>query len=74
MRFTSDIFKSIFLTASIASGIASVFMKDKSEFLKLASSGSDFSSIYLVLFFIIAGAVAGRYIARKLKQPEVLGE
>ncbi|MGB3019203.1 MAG: cation:proton antiporter, partial [Ignavibacteria bacterium] len=74
MRFTSDIFKSIILTGSIVSGIVSIFSRDQNEFLNLASGGSDFSSIYLVLFFIIAGAVAGRYIARKFKQPEVLGE
>jgi Kef-type K+ transport system membrane component KefB len=74
MRFTSDILKSIFLTVSIVSGVVSIFSGGGNDFLKLASGGSDFSSIYLVLFFIIAGAVAGRYFARKLKQPEVLGE
>ena len=56
MRFTSDIFKSIFLTGSIVSGIASIFSRDEKEFLNLASGGSDFSSIYLVLFFIISSS------------------
>ncbi|MEP7145876.1 MAG: cation:proton antiporter, partial [bacterium] len=36
--------------------------------------GDKFSTIYIILFFIITGAVAGRYIAKKINQPEVLGE
>jgi len=38
------------------------------------SHGDKFSSIYIVLFFLIIGAVAGRFIAKKFNQPEVLGE
>ena len=36
--------------------------------------GDKFADTYLFVFFIIGGAVLGRYIARKLKQPPVLGE
>ncbi|HAY34881.1 MAG TPA: cation:proton antiporter [Ignavibacteria bacterium] len=37
--------------------------------------GDKFAEIYLILFLIILGAVIGRrLIAKKLKQPEVLGE
>lgn len=38
------------------------------------SHGDKFSTTYIMLFFVILGAVTGRYIAKKLKQPEVLGE
>jgi Kef-type K+ transport system membrane component KefB len=36
--------------------------------------GDKFANIYLFLFFIIGGAVIGRFVARKLHQPPVLGE
>ncbi len=46
----------------------------KTENNQDADHGDKFSDIYALLFFIIAGAVAGRFIAQKIKQPEVLGE
>lgn len=40
-----------------------------------ANHGDRFADIYLILFLIITGAVLGRkFIAKKLNQPEVLGE
>ncbi|MBK8549749.1 MAG: cation:proton antiporter [Ignavibacteria bacterium] len=39
-----------------------------------ASHGDRFAPIYIVLFSIISGAVIGRFLARKFKQPAVLGE
>ncbi len=39
-----------------------------------ASHGDKFAPIYILLFFIIIGAVLGRFIAKKIKQPAVLGE
>jgi Kef-type K+ transport system membrane component KefB len=36
--------------------------------------GDKFAPIYILLFFIITGAVLGRFLAVKLNQPEVLGE
>jgi Kef-type K+ transport system membrane component KefB len=39
-----------------------------------AEHGDKFADTYLFVFFIIGGAFLGRYIARKLKQPPVLGE
>lgn len=38
------------------------------------SHGDKFASIYFLLFVIIAGAVIGRFIAKKINQPVVLGE
>lgn len=65
MKFCS----SLLLTASLTSAFCG-----QSGTLLQTAGGSGFTSIYLILFFIIAGAVAGRFIARKLRQPEVLGE
>lgn len=39
-----------------------------------AGHGDKFASIYLLLFFIIAGAILGRFLAKKINQPAVLGE
>jgi Kef-type K+ transport system membrane component KefB len=39
-----------------------------------AGHGDKFANIYLFLFFIIGGAVIGRFVARRLNQPPVLGE
>ncbi len=39
-----------------------------------ASHGDKFAPTYILLFCIITGAVLGRYLAKKIKQPEVLGE
>ena len=39
-----------------------------------ASSGDKYAPIYILLFVIIIGAVLGRYIAKKVNQPPVLGE
>lgn len=36
--------------------------------------GDKFAHVYLFLFLIIVSAVTGRFIARKMNQPEVLGE
>jgi len=36
--------------------------------------GDKFAPIYILLFFIITGAVLGRFIAGKINQPAVLGE
>lgn len=44
------------------------------ENLNHAASGDKFAEIYLLIFFILAGAVLGRFIAKKVKQPAVLGE
>lgn len=38
------------------------------------SHGDKFAPTYLLLFFVIAGAVIGRFLAKKINQPEVLGE
>ncbi|MDZ4713649.1 MAG: cation:proton antiporter [bacterium] len=38
------------------------------------SHGDKFAPVYLLFFIIIAGAVLGRFLAKKIKQPEVLGE
>ncbi|MEO6695862.1 MAG: cation:proton antiporter [Ignavibacteria bacterium] len=42
--------------------------------LQLAASGDKFADIYLLLFLIITGAILGRFIAKKINQPPVLGE
>jgi Na+:H+ antiporter len=39
-----------------------------------AAHGDKFAPTYLLLFFIIGGALLGRYVARKINQPVVLGE
>ncbi|HMQ70135.1 MAG TPA: cation:proton antiporter [Ignavibacteria bacterium] len=39
-----------------------------------ASSGDKYAPIYILLFVLIIGAVLGRYVAKKLGQPPVLGE
>jgi len=44
------------------------------EKLELAASGDKFADIYLLFFLIIIGAVLGRFIAKKINQPPVLGE
>ncbi|MEO8209608.1 MAG: cation:proton antiporter [bacterium] len=36
--------------------------------------GDKFAPIYILLFFIIIGAVLGRFLSKKVKQPAVLGE
>ncbi len=67
--------RGLLLTIVLISTLILSFAKgDPGGLLHLASGGSEFSSVYLFLFFIISGAVAGRFVARKLKQPEVLGE
>lgn len=38
------------------------------------SHGDKFATVYIFFFIIIAGAVLGRYLAKKINQPEVLGE
>jgi Kef-type K+ transport system membrane component KefB len=47
---------------------------DESDIHNGAEHGDKFADTYLFVFFIVGGAVLGRYIARKLKQPPVLGE
>jgi len=42
--------------------------------LQKATSGDKFAEIYLFVFFILAGAVIGRFIAKKINQPAVFGE
>jgi Kef-type K+ transport system membrane component KefB len=42
--------------------------------LQLASSGDESAGIYLLFFLILVGAVFGRFIAKKINQPAVLGE
>lgn len=39
-----------------------------------ASGGDPFASDFLAIFFLIVGAVIGGYLAKRLKQPPVLGE
>lgn len=39
-----------------------------------ASGGDPFASDFLAIFFLLVGAVVGGYLAKKLKQPPVLGE
>lgn len=39
-----------------------------------ASGGDPFANDFLAIFFLILGAVIGEFIAKKLKQPPVLGE
>ena len=46
----------------------------RTEVSKEENHGDRFAPIYLLLFFIITGAVLGRFLAQKIKQPEVLGE
>ncbi|MEO8664312.1 MAG: cation:proton antiporter [Ignavibacteria bacterium] len=38
------------------------------------SHGDQFSTVYILLFLILAGALGGRFLALKINQPEVLGE
>ncbi len=52
---------------------ASSIVKDNSN-EDAVSHGDKFAPIYLLLFVIIFGAMIGRFVAKKLKQPEVLGE
>ncbi len=73
MKYLKENFRSIFVLLSLMSCIGGALFRSDHGIVTFAG-GSDFSSIYLILFFIIAGAVTGRYLARKLKQPEVLGE
>ena len=47
---------------------------DESDIHNGAEHGDKFADTYLFVFFIVGGAVLGRYIARKLRQPPVLGE
>jgi len=42
--------------------------------LQLAASGDKFADIYLLFFLILIGAVLGRFLAKKINQPAVLGE
>lgn len=42
--------------------------------LQLAASGDKFADIYLLYFLILIGAVLGRFFAKKINQPAVLGE
>ncbi len=46
----------------------------KSNQAEETNHGDKFAPTYILLFFIISGAVLGRYIANKINQPEVLGE
>jgi hypothetical protein len=48
--------------------------KTENEVRAETNHGDKFADTYLFVFFIVGGAVLGRYIARKLKQPPVLGE
>lgn len=42
--------------------------------LQTSGSGDKFAPIYILLSLLITGAVFGRFIAKKIHQPEVLGE
>lgn len=44
------------------------------EMCNKAASGDKYAPIYILLFVIILGAVLGRYVAKRLGQPPVLGE
>ena len=77
MAKLADRAKGLFLFILVVAGLAG--LADKSLNLSgfevnQASGGSEFASVYIFFFFVISGAVFGRYIARKLNQPEVLGE
>lgn len=74
MNLVNDRLKGVLLTLSLAAAVISLVAERSNGVLTHASGGSEFSSVYFFLFFIISGAVAGRYVARKLNQPEVLGE
>lgn len=50
-------------------------LNDNADSDKSSGHGDRFADIYLFLFIVITGAVIGRrFIAKKLNQPEVLGE
>jgi Kef-type K+ transport system membrane component KefB len=74
MNLIAERLRGLLITAILVAGSAGLYFNLDLSILQVASGGSEFSSVYLFLFFIIFGAVAGRYLARKLKQPEVLGE
>ncbi|MBK8981691.1 MAG: cation:proton antiporter [Ignavibacteria bacterium] len=55
--------------------VESAVQKNDTNEKESTEHGDKFAEIYLILFLIIIGAVIGRrFIAKKLKQPEVLGE
>lgn len=88
-KFRLMIFSSVIFCIMFSSAFASEsssFQRDTSQNIQLienanhqqneeGSHGDRFASVYLFFFLIITGAVIGRrFIAGKLKQPEVLGE
>lgn len=58
----------------VKTAIDSAKNTENTDHLEEQGHGDKFAPIYLLLFFIITGAVLGRYIAGKINQPAVLGE
>ncbi len=74
MKNLLDRWKGFVLLLAVIGGVAAGSSSFDIPGLSHASGGSEFANVYIFFFFVISGAVIGRYVARKFKQPEVLGE